>query len=382
VTVGGRPAAVASTLGARRPVDGAGQVDARRGPRLRRARPLEGDKPALGQPDELVLELRGLETMCSRRSRRTCSAVRARAARAAVRATGRSWAPRLPRRLRSCGPTRCRVRSTCSGPEVQPMRSYIHAKIDAQRIPATTHKRKRHASPAFLPSAATRCSRAPRPLRDVHDNEQPLPHRRASRRRSTRAPSKWSRTAIPPISQLRLRADSHASFMQWFHFRLQGARGQPCASASSTRPRRPTSRVGAATRRSRRTTARRGSGCRRTFDGRELAIAHEPARDSIYYAYFEPYPWERHLALLGARSVAAGARARSRSDRRRARHEPRRGRRARRARKPIWVIARQHPGETMAEWFVDGMLERLLDYRRSAGAAPARARRCCTWCPT
>jgi murein tripeptide amidase MpaA len=22
----------------------------------------------------------------------------------------------------------------------------------------------------------------------------------------------------------------------------------------------------------------------------------------------------------------------------------------------LWVIARQHPGETMAEWFVDGML--------------------------
>ncbi len=27
----------------------------------------------------------------------------------------------------------------------------------------------------------------------------------------------------------------------------------------------------------------------------------------------------------------------------------------------LWVIARQHPGETMAEWFVDGMLERLLN---------------------
>jgi murein tripeptide amidase MpaA len=28
---------------------------------------------------------------------------------------------------------------------------------------------------------------------------------------------------------------------------------------------------------------------------------------------------------------------------------------------PVWVIARQHPGETMAEWFVDGMLARLAD---------------------
>ncbi len=27
----------------------------------------------------------------------------------------------------------------------------------------------------------------------------------------------------------------------------------------------------------------------------------------------------------------------------------------------VWVIARQHPGETMAEWFVEGLLARLLD---------------------
>ena len=27
----------------------------------------------------------------------------------------------------------------------------------------------------------------------------------------------------------------------------------------------------------------------------------------------------------------------------------------------IWVIARQHPGETMAEWFIEGLLARLLD---------------------
>jgi murein tripeptide amidase MpaA len=34
-------------------------------------------------------------------------------------------------------------------------------------------------------------------------------------------------------------------------------------------------------------------------------------------------------------------------------------------RKKIWVIARQHPGESMAEWFVDGLLERLLEHSDS-----------------
>ena len=27
----------------------------------------------------------------------------------------------------------------------------------------------------------------------------------------------------------------------------------------------------------------------------------------------------------------------------------------------VWVVARQHPGESMAEWFVEGMLRALLD---------------------
>ncbi len=27
----------------------------------------------------------------------------------------------------------------------------------------------------------------------------------------------------------------------------------------------------------------------------------------------------------------------------------------------IWVTARQHPGETMASWFAEGLLERLTD---------------------
>ena len=29
--------------------------------------------------------------------------------------------------------------------------------------------------------------------------------------------------------------------------------------------------------------------------------------------------------------------------------------------KTIWITARQHPGETMAEWFVEGLLHKLLD---------------------
>ena len=49
--------------------------------------------------------------------------------------------------------------------------------------------------------------------------------RRESRARSMRARSKSSPSRSGDL-QVRLRADSHADFRQWFYFRLQGARGQ------------------------------------------------------------------------------------------------------------------------------------------------------------
>jgi len=38
---------------------------------------------------------------------------------------------------------------------------------------------------------------------------------------------------------------------------------------------------------------------RTAFDGAEMTVEHAPEHDSVYYAYFEPYSWERHLDLLG-----------------------------------------------------------------------------------
>jgi murein tripeptide amidase MpaA len=169
------------------------------------------------------------------------------------------------------------------------------------------------------------------------------------------------RAEQPNAIELNLRKDSNADFMQWFYFRLQGAREEACKIAflnagQATYPggwenyqavasydrvdwfRVPTS-----------------------FDGKVMTISHTPEEDSVYYAYFEPYSWERHLDLIG--HVAAsphvevldiGSTVQGRDmnvvvvgdqD----------------AAKKIWVIARQHPGESMAEWFVEGMLEALTD---------------------
>ncbi len=161
--------------------------------------------------------------------------------------------------------------------------------------------------------------------------------------------------------EVNLRADSHADIHQWFHFRVQGARGQACTlrfmnAGQATYPqgfenynvvasydtenwfRVPTS-----------------------FDGQVMTVSHTPDLDSVYYAYFEPYSWERHLRLLGevaenpaARVLDLGSSVDGRDLNLVVIGNPQ-------AEKKIWFIARQHPGETMAEWFIEGLIDALLD---------------------
>ena len=160
---------------------------------------------------------------------------------------------------------------------------------------------------------------------------------------------------------LRIRRDSHAEFLQWFYFRLQGARDTACtlrlvnAGESSY----PDGWKGyqAVASYDRETWFRVPT----SFDGKVLSIDHKPERDSVYYAYFEPYSTERHLRLLGRAEASPAARVLDLATTHDGRDlnavvvgDPA-------AEKKIWVIARQHPGETMAEWFVEGMLDALLD---------------------
>lgn len=160
---------------------------------------------------------------------------------------------------------------------------------------------------------------------------------------------------------LRLRKDSHADFSQWFYFRLQGGRGQTCtmrllnaAQASYPAGWKDYAAVASYDRENwfRVPT---------TYDGVVLTISHIPARDSIYYAYFEPYSWEQHLCLLGRAEQSPRARVLDLGTTLDGRdlNAVQIGDAA--SAKKVWIIARQHPGETMAEWFVEGLLGALLD---------------------
>jgi murein tripeptide amidase MpaA len=167
----------------------------------------------------------------------------------------------------------------------------------------------------------------------------------------------------PSDIRLNLRADNAADFRQWFHFRLQGARGQACtlsfdnAGESAYPGGWDGYRVVASY--DRRNWFRLQAG---QFDGRRYVFRLTPEYDSVYFAYFEPFPWERHLDLLGsadASPVATVSDLGATPD----------GRdlnlitigRAAPGKRKVWLIARQHPGETMAEFFIEGLLERLYD---------------------
>lgn len=161
--------------------------------------------------------------------------------------------------------------------------------------------------------------------------------------------------------QLNLRQDSNAEFMQWFYFRLQGARDQDACIRILN--------AGAATYPDGWENYRAVASYDREnwfrveteFDGKVMTIKHTPETDSVYYAYFEPYSWERHLALLGSVAQSEQVRVEDLGNTVDGRDlnvvvvgNPS-------AKKKVWIIARQHPGETMAEWLVEGTLNALLD---------------------
>jgi murein tripeptide amidase MpaA len=161
----------------------------------------------------------------------------------------------------------------------------------------------------------------------------------------------------PSRVRLRIRPDVGGEHLQWFSFRATGVRGRAVtyvienAGQASYPSAWPGYRACASTDRQTWTRA-----ATRYVDGR-LEIEHTAAADAVWFAYFAPYPHERHQDLL-ARMQGHGRLERlgltldgADLDALILGSGP----------APVWVVARQHPGETMAEWAVEGLLERLVD---------------------
>ncbi|MGY2271257.1 MULTISPECIES: M14 family metallopeptidase [Pseudomonas] len=96
------------------------------------------------------------------------------------------------------------------------------------------------------------------------------------------------------------------------------------------------------------------------FDGEILHISLETREKHAWIAYFEPYSRERHDWLIEQAVTRAGTQllATGKSVEGRDIQLLRRGKGGE-GRRNVWIIAQQHPGEHMAEWFMEGVIERL-----------------------
>lgn len=179
--------------------------------------------------------------------------------------------------------------------------------------------------------------------------------------------------------RLRVRADNQSDFAQWFYFRLTGARGERCVmtfeNASACAFPEGWRDYQAAASYDRVNWFRVPT----SYDGKTLTIDHTPDFDSVYYAYFEPYSEERHSEFLGALQQLPhatlselGQTVEGRPMTLLSLGMPGDTTPEGKPKKTVWIIARQHPGESMAEWFVEGLVKRLAGWGDWAGDPVAR----------
>ncbi len=167
----------------------------------------------------------------------------------------------------------------------------------------------------------------------------------------------------PDDIELAIAPDHLSNFYQWFHFRLSGARGQACTIriADVGGAAYPGGWPGyrACISADRQAWTRTETSYDPAVGGGTLTIRVTPETDSLWCAYFAPYSLERHHDLIarmgtlpGVATDILGHSLDGRAiDRVRLGEGPRQ----------IWLYGRQHPGESMAEWWMEGALERLTD---------------------
>jgi murein tripeptide amidase MpaA len=167
----------------------------------------------------------------------------------------------------------------------------------------------------------------------------------------------------PQHVQLAMRPDTRSPHFQWFHFKVDGMQvGQPhgfsLTNASESSYNRAWTGYNAAASYDQKTWFRVPS----HFDGKALNFNLTPEQPQIWFAYFEPYSRERHDWLIDQALNKAGTEllATGKSVEGREIALLRKGDGAPGKRK-IWIIAQQHPGEHMAEWFMEGVIERLQE---------------------
>lgn len=162
--------------------------------------------------------------------------------------------------------------------------------------------------------------------------------------------------------QLKIRKDTNSDFLQWFYFRISGIRNKDCRiriiNAGETSYPEGWKNYNVVASYDKQSWFRLES----EYNKGELSWEFKSDFDSMFFAYFTPFTYEQHLEMIHAAMQSPLCRHRviGSSVEKRAidllevgEKDP--------AKKNVWIIARQHPGESMAEWFMQGFIARILD---------------------
>ena len=170
-------------------------------------------------------------------------------------------------------------------------------------------------------------------------------------------------------ARLAIRRDNQSDFAQWFHFRVSGVAGRELTlkitglNASAYPMGWPG--YNACVSEDRDDWTRAASTWSEQEDGGCLTIRYTPCGDLAWFAYFAPYSMERHHELIADSAACEEVTLRTLGTT--LDGQPLDCLEMGTGPVSVWLYARQHPGESMAEWWMEGALETLTDPASSVG---------------
>ena len=164
-------------------------------------------------------------------------------------------------------------------------------------------------------------------------------------------------------ARLAIRRDNASEFFQWFHFRVTAPAGEEVVlkltglEASAYPGGWPD--YNACVSEDRAWWARAASSYDKNAEGGTLTVRYLAAGGVFWIAYFAPYSMERHHDLIAEAASSEGVdyvRLGTSLD-----GQPIDCLEMGEGQTQVWLYGRQHPGETQAEWWMEGALECLTD---------------------
>jgi len=164
-------------------------------------------------------------------------------------------------------------------------------------------------------------------------------------------------------AKLAIKKDHNSDFYQWFHFSVAAHKGDKLnfdiTNAGTSAYVEGWENYNVCFSYDRENWFR----AKTSYENGTLSFGLSLERDKVWFAYFAPFSYERHQSLI------ANALEDSRVSHEVLGHSLDKRDidllkiNAEQTHLPtIWIIARQHPGESMAEFFIEGVLDALLDY--------------------